>query len=190
MTGCSAAEEPVVAAAQPPAISRGAEGDCFKAWNALGNVRNRVQVAREHSGWSLEVTVVQISHPADSLTGTGCGYFLHSNSRWTSFSGMWEHDGDFVWATRSQGDPSTEEQEIRRPNAVVLAQGQIAPLPAPTETAAAKWRAVINDWYEDGEIEGTHTCAAVKHALAQLPQDIRNHSSAHADLAAYAQRVC
>jgi hypothetical protein len=177
-----------------PSVSRGAGGDCVAAWNALGNVRNRMIVARKHSGWSLEVTDVQIATGGGGdaeLTGEGCGYFLHSRTHWASFSGMWERDGDLRWAGNPVGGARMEEQIMRPPNATVLADGRIARLESRRRpVTAADWRAVIDDWYMDGVIDGIHTCEAVQAAIAKLPQDVQDFSSATDDFREYAERVC
>ena len=192
-TACSPTEQEDAAPAPPP-LSRNAHGDCVAAWNALGNMRNRLIVATKHTGWSLEVTDVQVSAGGGrdaELTGEGCGYFLHSRTHWASFSGMWERDGDLRWAGNPLGGARTEEQVMRPPNATVLADGRIAELASRRRPVdAAAWRAVIDDWYVDGVIDGIHACDAVQAAIEKLPQDVRNFSSATDDLRAYADRVC
>jgi hypothetical protein len=192
LTACSGGEERAVDPEEPapPAVSRHVNGDCFEAWNATGNVGNRIVVARDYSGWSLEVSDVHVSHPVGKPATPGCSYFFHSRAHWTSFSGVWEPDGDFVWAASRLSGGRSAEQTIRLPNAVVLAQGEIAPMPSRDGVASRESRAVIDDWYEDGRIDGVHTCAAVKHALGQLPQDLRDFSTVHPDLRDYAARVC
>jgi hypothetical protein len=196
LAGCTAGSDTAQedAVSSPPQVSRNAHGDCVAAWNALGNMRNRLIVASKHTGWSLEVTDVQVSTGGGrdaELTGEGCGYFLHSRTHWASFSGMWERDGDLRWAGNRLGGARTDDQLMRSPNATVLADGRIAALGSRQRPVdAAAWRAVIDDWYVDGVIDGIHACDAVQAAIEMLPQDVRNFSSATGDLRAYADRVC
>jgi hypothetical protein len=72
-------------------------------------------------------------------------------------------------------------------------------LPLPTTTtveatppppAAGDWRAVIDDWYDNGVFDRVHRCAAVREAIERLPASTPSYSTHRADLRAYEMRVC
>lgn len=99
-------------------VSRGAESDCFRAWNSDANRPNREAVA-EHAGeWRVVVRRWHVDHPAEDLTGAGCSYFFFDDDSWVSFSGAWEANGDLRWGVPpTQRGPRRPEQQISEPNA-------------------------------------------------------------------------
>ena len=52
------------------------------------------------------------------------------------------------------------------------------------------WKAVLNDWYDDGQIESTHSCAATLIALTHLPPDPATYSDVTEILRRYEAKVC
>lgn len=176
-------------------VSRGAAGDCIRAWNAAGNAETRAEVRAKQRGWAVEVSRFQVSHPvtgpsADDLTGAGCSYFLRSHARWKSYGGSWEADGDLRWGTPvTSSGTRTPQQTIQPPNAVLVGGGQLVELPERGPVADREWRDVIDDWYDNGEFDEAHRCAAVRAALDQVPSG-RDINTAQEDLNLYADRVC
>ena len=61
--------------------------------------------------------------------------------------------------------------------------------PAPP-VGEPEWRAVIDDWYDNGTFEDAHRCAAVRAAIERLPGSTPSYSTHRADFRAYEQRVC
>ena len=50
---------------------------------------------------------------------------------------------------------------------------------APTATAAESkpcWKQVIDDWSQDGRIDGSYSAACIEEALEKVPEDIRAYS--------------
>ena len=179
-------------------VSRGANGDCLKAWNAPGNATNQKLAASEHRGWSVALSRWSVDHAppdpsGDDLVGAGCSYFFSSATRWRSYSGGWEADGDLRWEmTHEASGPRTREQRLELPNAFLDAQGKLMPLSGDNDPAVSdrEWRAVIDDWYEDGRIDRSHRCAAVRAAIERVPPHGPSITTAHADLLEYADQVC
>ena len=199
VAGCSGGSDATPdSRATPAPVSREASGDCFRAWNAAGNARNRAAAAGNHDGWSVAVSEWMVSHPAaapsgNDLVGTGCSYFFHSSTRWQSYSGGWEADGGLRWQTPpAAGGRRTPEQQLQPPNAVLGPQGRLVRLSPDggRPVSDREWRAVIDDWYDNGELDRAHRCRAVRAAIEQVPVEGRDITTAREDLLAYAARVC
>jgi len=62
------------------------------------------------------------------------------------------------------------------------------PTPVPQTVPDADWRAVVDDWYDNGVFDEPHTCAAVRETIERLPT--RDLTPAIDDLEAYATLVC
>lgn len=56
--------------------------------------------------------------------------------------------------------------------------------------AAADWRAVIDDWYDNGVFDDPHACSAVRAAMERLPDSSPTSHTAFADLRRYADKGC
>lgn len=56
--------------------------------------------------------------------------------------------------------------------------------------ANADWRAVIDDWYDNGVLDELHSCAAVRTAVERLPRSSPNPHTAFEDLGRYEARKC
>lgn len=199
VTGCTGSSDSTPPSSPKAAapVSRGANGDCLRAWNAAGNTANRSAAAAKHDGWSVALSEWVVSHPAtgpsgDDLIGEGCSYFFHSPTRWQSYSGGWEADGDLRWGTPpAAGGRRTPEQQIQPPNAVLRRQGELARLADDGRPVGGReWRAVIDDWYDNGELDEVHRCGAVREAIARVPIGGREITTAREDLLAYAEQVC
>lgn len=198
LVGCTAGSDQTTAAKPAVPVSHGASGDCVKAWNAPGNTANRSAAATKHNGWSVSLSQWTVDHPisdpsGDDLTGAGCSYFFYSSTHWRSFSGGWEADGDLRWNTPSGGGgPRMTEQQIQPPNAVLLPHGKLDRLAAETGAPVSRdeWRAVIDDWYDNGNVDDPHRCAAVREAIEHVPAQGPNITTAYEDLLAHAEQVC
>lgn len=196
LAGCTGDDDGSDSSAAP--VSRGANGDCVRAWNSPGNAANRRAAAAEHSGWSVALSEWSVSHAApnpsgDDLIGEGCSYFFSSETRWRSYSGGWEADGDLRWNMPHEArGPRTPEQSIQPPNAVLEADGKVARLDddGGSTVGPREWRAVIADWYDDGELDATHRCEAVRAAIEHVPRHGPAITTAYQDLLDYAKRVC
>jgi hypothetical protein len=53
---------------------------------------------------------------------------------------------------------------------------------APATAAASCGRQVIDDWYDDGRIDGTYELHCYDDAIEILPRDVRDYSSAKEDI--------
>jgi len=53
---------------------------------------------------------------------------------------------------------------------------------APASAAASCGRQVIDDWYDDGRIDGTYELHCYDDAIEILPRDVRDYSSAKDDI--------
>lgn len=51
-----------------------------------------------------------------------------------------------------------------------------------------EWRAVIDDWYDNGRFDRAHRCGAIREAIERLP--IRDIDTVRVDLLAQAEQVC
>jgi cobalamin biosynthesis Mg chelatase CobN len=52
----------------------------------------------------------------------------------------------------------------------------------PAAAAKSCGRAVIDDWYEDGRVDGTYALHCYDDAIENLPRDVRDYSSAKEDI--------
>ncbi len=68
--------------------------------------------------------------------------------------------------------------------ALVLVAAFVALLAVASPAAAAKscGRAVIDDWYDDGRVDGTYALHCYDDAIEILPRDVRDYSSAKDDI--------
>jgi hypothetical protein len=53
---------------------------------------------------------------------------------------------------------------------------------APAGAAASCGRQVIDDWYDDGRVDGTYALHCYDDAIEALPRDVRDYSSAKEDI--------
>jgi hypothetical protein len=53
-----------------------------------------------------------------------------------------------------------------------------------------EWKAVLNDWYDDGRIEGDYSCAAAVIASSHLPADPGTYSDVIQVVDRYAVKIC
>jgi hypothetical protein len=53
---------------------------------------------------------------------------------------------------------------------------------APAGAATPCWRQVINDWYKDGKVDGKYPIHCYSEAIANLPADSKEYSSAPQDI--------
>jgi hypothetical protein len=107
-------------------VSRGASGNCVRAWNVAGNAANRKVVVTSTQPWKVEVSRWIIDHPAPSSTGKGCSYFFFTDLRWMTFSGTWEQNGDLRWAKPPKtSHPRSPQQRILGPTTTIDAGGMI-----------------------------------------------------------------
>ncbi len=53
---------------------------------------------------------------------------------------------------------------------------------APASAAASCGRQVIDDWYDDGRVDGTYALHCYDDAIEILPRDVRDYSSAKEDI--------
>jgi hypothetical protein len=74
--------------------------------------------------------------------------------------------------------------------ALVGCNGQARPKLTNRPVSASDWKAVLNDWYDDGRIEGRYSCAATVIASSQLPADPGAYSDVEHVLEQYARKVC
>jgi len=65
---------------------------------------------------------------------------------------------------------------------ILLAAFVSAVATAPADAAASCGRQVINDWYDDGRIDGTYAEHCYDDAIEILPRDVRDYSSAKEDI--------
>ena len=68
--------------------------------------------------------------------------------------------------------------------AAALAAGLVTALTiaAPADAATSCGRAVIDDWYDDGRVDGTYALHCYDDAIEILPRDVRDYSSAKEDI--------
>lgn len=179
-------------------VSRGANGDCVRAWNAAGNAGNQSAAANSYSGWPVVFGEFVVGHAGsgqsgNDLTGEGCSYFLYSSKRWKSYSGTWEADGDLRWGVpQTTSGERTPEQQIPPPFAVLGPHAKLVRIPIDRggPVSDREWKAVINDWYDNGEFDRGHRCAAVREATRRLPSSMPSYSSVFDDLRRYSESVC
>src|SRR5687768_9116255 len=53
---------------------------------------------------------------------------------------------------------------------------------SPADAAKSCGRAVIDDWYDDGRVDGTYALHCYDDAIEILPRDVRDYSSAKEDI--------
>ena len=198
VSGCTSGSDSTPGSRQAAApVSRGASGDCVQAWNAPGNSANRSAAAAKHDGWAVSLSEWMIDHPTpdpsgNDLIGEGCSYFFSSPTHWRSYSGGWEADGDLRWGMPHEGGGRRRpEQQIQSPNAI-LRHGKLTRLPPDDARRVGnrEWRAVIDDWYDNGVFDQIHRCVAVREAIAHIPAQGRAFHTATEDLRAYSEQVC
>jgi hypothetical protein len=65
---------------------------------------------------------------------------------------------------------------------VAAALAALLVLAGPAAAAKSCGRAVIDDWYEDGRVDGTYALHCYDDAIEGLPRDVRDYSSAKEDI--------
>jgi hypothetical protein len=65
---------------------------------------------------------------------------------------------------------------------LIAAFAALLVLAAPAAAAKSCGRAVIDDWYEDGRVDGTYALHCYDDAIEALPRDVRDYSSAKDDI--------
>jgi hypothetical protein len=65
---------------------------------------------------------------------------------------------------------------------LVAALAALLVLAAPAAAAKSCGRAVIDDWYDDGRVDGTYALHCYDDAIESLPPDVRDYSSAKEDI--------
>ncbi len=81
--------------------------------------------------------------------------------------------------------PAAAHEPARRAlRALLLVAAFVALLVAASPAGAAKscGRAVIDDWYDDGRVDGTYALHCYDDAIKILPRDVRDYSSAKEDI--------
>jgi hypothetical protein len=81
--------------------------------------------------------------------------------------------------------PVTPHEPIRRALRILLVLAAFAALLATATPAAAAescGRKVIDDWYDDGRVDGTYAIHCYSDAIDILPRDVRDYSSAKEDI--------
>jgi hypothetical protein len=79
----------------------------------------------------------------------------------------------------------TRHQPSRRALCAALLLGVLVSLFAatsPASAAASCGRQVIDDWYDDGRVDGTYALHCYDDAIEILPRDVRDYSSAKEDI--------
>ena len=66
--------------------------------------------------------------------------------------------------------------------AVAIALAALLVAAAPAAAAQSCGRAVIDDWYEDGRVDGAYALHCYDDAIEGLPRDVRDYSSAKDDI--------
>jgi hypothetical protein len=65
---------------------------------------------------------------------------------------------------------------------VLAALGALLAVPASASAAQPCGRQVIDDWYDDGRVDGTYALHCYDDAIEILPRDVRDYSSAKDDI--------
>jgi len=65
---------------------------------------------------------------------------------------------------------------------LVAAFAAVLAVAGPAAAAKSCGRAVIDDWYEDGRVDGTYALHCYDDAIENLPRDVRDYSSAKEDI--------
>lgn len=71
---------------------------------------------------------------------------------------------------------------LRRALPLAVALATLLVLATPAAAAKSCGRAVIDDWYEDGRVDGTYALHCYDDAIDALPRDVRDYSSAKEDI--------
>lgn len=66
--------------------------------------------------------------------------------------------------------------------ALLLAFAAVLVVVAPAAAAKSCGRQVIDDWYDDGRVDGTYALHCYDDAIEALPRDVRDYSSAANDI--------
>jgi hypothetical protein len=161
---------------------------CADAWNAAGNAHDRATVAQlVHTGYTRAGIGMNVSGGSPSQKSdpnpVGCRLVVFNDRRW--FAYLAKRDGErFVFRSgRPQyiADQSGAWPRGSTPgpdNARVSLRGEVAvavdrrgrPVVAPA------WKAVLDDFVDDGHVNRPHSCAAVRAAIAHLPPSDRTPS--------------
>lgn len=120
-TGCSSRQ---------PAKSVVPSHDCFDAWNADGNERNRSDLAARGfpvGRVSNGTMIADVAAPGTPQTTSLCGYLFHSESRFVSYTGAWSGNG-LRWtnSAAAHGAWSANQQKSQADDIRVLDGGRIA----------------------------------------------------------------
>src|SRR6476646_5169688 len=124
LTGCDSGSSNQSHDGGGPRQSQGSR-DCFVAWNAPSNQRNRSAVAGRFTVARVSNWTAQASGGEDQ--SQGCGYLFHTSDRYLSISGAW--DGRTIrWGVPPtiQGPWSPEQQASGEDNASVNPEGRLS----------------------------------------------------------------
>jgi hypothetical protein len=114
------------------------EPDCLPAWNAVGNERNRADLAAtrfRHGEVSDSITISDFAdgrmREQEETTAFGCGFLFHNDTRFASFHGTWKGN-TITWNRRQNltGPWGPKQQRLRTDNLLVVSAGHIRPKPA------------------------------------------------------------
>jgi hypothetical protein len=83
---------------------------------------------------------------------------------------------------RPRTDPLTPPAAPHRALVLIAALATLLVVAAPAAAAKSCGRAVIDDWYEDGRVDGTYALHCYDDAIDSLPRDVRDYSSAKEDI--------
>ena len=61
---------------------------------------------------------------------------------------------------------------------------------AQSRVTLSERKAIFNDWYADGRIDGVYSCAVVQNAVRHLPSSPPMYSTVLQDFQRYERRVC
>lgn len=75
-----------------------------------------------------------------------------------------------------------QARSARRAVVLLLAFFALLAVASPAGAAKSCGRAVIDDWYEDGRVDGTYALHCYDDAIQILPRDVRDYSSAKEDI--------
>ncbi len=156
--------------------------ECAKAWNAAGNAHDRATVAQlvrqgyTHAGIQMNLTLGGSPLQKTDPNPVGCRVVVFNDKRWVAYLAK-RDDEKFVFragrpqyvADQSGGWPATSTPGPD--NANVSLNGNVAvvgdtrglPLSGPG------WKAVLDDYVDDGHVNRPHSCTAVRTAIAHLP---------------------
>jgi hypothetical protein len=88
--------------------------------------------------------------------------------------------------SKSESDTSSHAPATTKATAESIPQtgGETIPV------ANSDWRAVIDDWYDNGVFDKSHSCRAVRTAIERLPRSSRIPPTVFEDLGRYEARGC